>query len=274
MRTIWVGHSPDPDDAYMFYALTHGKVGIPGVRVGHLLEEIESLNRRALAAELDVTAISAATYPEVAGHYVIMDSGASMGKGYGPILVTRFPVGDLKGKTIAVPGIRTTAYLLLRLFLQGEFQVKEVPFDKISDAVLDGKVDAGLLIHEGQITYQQMGLHRVMDMGELWLQETGLPLPLGINVIRRDLGPRLGREISDALRRSIAYAREHTDEAVCYALRYGRGIDSETCKKFVLMYVNEYTETLGEEGREAIRLLFKRAVMAGLIPCEPPLDIV
>lgn len=274
MRTIWVGHSPDPDDAYMFYALTHGKVGIPGVRVGHLLEEIESLNRRALAAELDVTAISAATYPEVAGHYVIMDSGASMGKGYGPILVTRFPVGDLKGKTIAVPGIRTTAYLLLRLFLQGEFQVKEVPFDKISDAVLDGKVDAGLLIHEGQITFQQMGLHRAMDMGELWLQETGLPLPLGINVIRRDLGLRLGREISEALRRSIAYAREHTDEAVGYALRYGRGIDSETCKKFVLMYVNEYTETLGEEGREALRLLFKRAVVAGLIPTEPPLDIV
>ncbi len=273
MRVIRIGHSPDADDAFMFYALTHGKVTIPGVRIEHVLEDIESLNRRAAAGALDVTAVSCATYPAIADRYRIMDPGASMGKGYGPIVVAKRHLDEaaLSESSIAVPGLGTTAYLLLRLAL-GDPPVIVVAFDRIIQVVQEEQAHAGLLIHEGQITYAALGLVKVLDLGERWTKETGLPLPLGINVTRRDLGEALAAQLSEALRASIRYAHAHPEEAVGYAMRYGRGIDAETCTRFVHMYVNDYTVTLGEEGRRALEALYRRAVDAGLLAAMPPLD--
>ncbi|MGH7393460.1 MAG: menaquinone biosynthesis family protein [Candidatus Rokuibacteriota bacterium] len=274
MATIRIGHSPDPDDAFMFYALTAGKVRIPEAEIEHVLEDIESLNRRARTAELEVTAVSAATYVLVADRYRLMDPGASMGKGYGPILVAREPLDpeQITERVVAIPGSHTTASLLLRLYLPEEPPLIEVAFDKIPQAVLEGQADVGLLIHEGQITHRSMGLVKVLDLGELWQRDTALPLPLGVNVMRRDLGEVAHRAISSALRESIAWAHAHVDEALAYAMRYGRGIDKETCRRFVLMYVNDYTVTLGADGRAALERLFTLAHRRGLIPAVPPLD--
>ena len=274
-QTIRIGHSPDPDDAFMFYALTAGKVGIPGVRIEHLLEDIESLNRRARTGELEVTAVSFATYILIADRYRMMDPGASMGKGYGPILVAREPIDPrtLAERVVAIPGKHTTAALLLRLYV-GDPPLIEVAFDKIPQAVLEGQADLGLLIHEGQITHARLGLVKVLDLGEAWQRDTHLPLPLGVNVVRRDLGEPLHRQLSQALRDSIAWAHAHVDEAIEYAMRYGRGIDKETCRKFVLMYVNDYTLALGDEGRAAIDRLFTLAHARGLIPAVPSIDPV
>ncbi|MBI3028889.1 MAG: ABC transporter substrate-binding protein [Candidatus Rokubacteria bacterium] len=273
MTVVRIGHSPDPDDAFMFYALTAGKVRAEGLEIQHVLEDIESLNRRAREAELEVTAISAATYVLVADRYRIMDPGASMGKGYGPILVARAPMDprEIPERVVAIPGSHTTAALLLKLYC-GDPPLIEVAFDKIPKAVLEGQADLGLLIHEGQITHQAMGLHKVLDLGKAWEHETSLPLPLGINVVRRDLGEAVGASLSDALRRSIAYAHAHVDEALEYAMKFGRGIDKETCRRFVLMYVNDYTVTLGVEGRKALERLYTLAHAKGLIPAIPPLD--
>jgi 1,4-dihydroxy-6-naphthoate synthase len=274
MQTIRIGHSPDPDDAFMFYALTAGKVNVPDVRIEHLLEDIESLNRRARSAELEVTAVSAATYILVADRYRLMDPGASMGKGYGPILVAREPIAleDIPRCVVAIPGSHTTASLLLRLYLPEEPPLIEVAFDRIPHAVLEGQADLGLLIHEGQITHPSMGLVKVLDLGELWQRETPLPLPLGVNVMRRDLGEPVHRALSAALKASIAWAHANVDEALEYAMRYGRGIDKETCRRFVLMYVNDYTVTLGAEGRAALERLFAMAERRGLIPAMPAID--
>ena len=273
MPRIRIGHSPDPDDAFMFYALTTGKVKAGDIEVEHVLEDIESLNRRARTAELEVTAVSAATYTMIHDRYRMMDPGASMGKGYGPILVGREPVDrkEIADKVIAIPGSHTTAALLLRMYV-GDPPIIEVAFDKIPQAVLEGQADLGLLIHEGQITHQSMGLHKVLDMGEEWERETGLPLPLGINVMRRDLGEDVHRRLSQALRDSIDYAYANVDEAIEYAMRYGRGIDKETCRRFVLMYVNDYTMRLGDDGRAALERLFRMAHAKGLIPEIPPVD--
>ena len=273
MRTVTIGHSPDPDDAFMFYALTAGKVGMPGVRIEHVLEDIESLNRRARTGELEVTAVSFATYLLIADRYRMMDPGASMGKGYGPILVARKPIPreELESRVVAIPGKHTTAALLLRLFV-GDPPLIEVAFDKIPAAVLEGQADLGLLIHEGQITHEALGLVKVLDLGEVWQRETDLPLPLGVNVMRRDLGEDLHRRLSQALRDSIAWAHANVDEALEYAMRYGRGIDKETCRRFVLMYVNDLTLTLGKDGRAAVERLFGLAQRKGLIPALPPLD--
>jgi 1,4-dihydroxy-6-naphthoate synthase len=273
MHVIRIGHSPDPDDAFMFYALTAGKVAIPGVRIEHVLEDIESLNRRARTAELDVTAVSFATYLLIADQYRMMDPGASMGKGYGPILVAREPIDprELPERVVAIPGKHTTAALLLRLYVGDPPQI-EVAFDKIPQAVLEGQADVGLLIHEGQITHPQLGLVKVLDLGEAWQNDTSLPLPLGVNVMRRDLGETLQRQLSQGLRDSIAWAHAHVDEALEYAMRYGRGIDKETCRKFVLMYVNDYTLALGRDGRAAIERLFTLARERGLITAVPPID--
>lgn len=275
MTLIRIGHSPDPDDAFMFYALAAGKVTVEGIETQHVLEDIESLNRRARAAELEVTAISAATYVLVADRYRITDPGASMGKGYGPILVAREPMDprEIPDRVVAIPGSHTTAALLLRLYC-GDPPVIEVAFDKIPKAVLEGQADLGLLIHEGQITHQAMGLHKVLDLGKAWEQETSLPLPLGINVVRRDLGEAVAVALSRALSRSIAYAQAHDDEALEYAMRFGRGIDRETCRRFVLMYVNDYTISLGIEGRQALERLYALAHAKGLIAHVPPLDPV
>jgi 1,4-dihydroxy-6-naphthoate synthase len=272
-RTIRIGHSPDADDAFMFYALTHGKVVIPGVRIEHVLADIESLNRRAATGDLEVTAVSCATYPGIAGRYRLMDPGASMGKGYGPIVVAREAIAAelLPERVIAIPGYGTTAYLLLRLAL-GDPAVIVVAFDQIPRVVAEGQADAGLLIHEGQITYGAMGLSKVLDLGELWTKRTGLPLPLGVNVTRRDLGDALALELSAGLRDSIRYAHAHPAEAVGYALRYGRGIDAEVCTRFVHMYVNDYTVTLGDEGRRALETLYRQALGARLLDAMPPID--
>jgi 1,4-dihydroxy-6-naphthoate synthase len=273
MPLIRIGHSPDPDDAFMFYALTAGKVKASDIEVEHVLDDIESLNRRARTAELEVTAVSAATYALVHDRYRMMDPGASMGKGYGPILVGREPVAekDIANRVIAIPGSHTTAALLLRLYV-GDPPIIEVAFDKITRVVQDGQADLGLLIHEGQITHASMGLHKVLDMGERWQRDTGLPLPLGVNVMRRDLGLDVHRRLSQALRDSIDYAYAHEDEALEYAMRYGRGIDKETCRRFVLMYVNDYTRRLGDEGRAALERLYRMAHDKGLIPALPPVD--
>ena len=274
-RLVRIGHSPDPDDAFMFYALTAGKVRIPGVRIEHVLEDIETLNRRSREAELEVTAVSFATYLLIADRYRMMDPGASMGKGYGPILVAREPIprAELESRVTAIAGKHTTSALLLRLYV-GDPPLIEVAFDKIPAAVLEGQADLGLLIHEGQITYQKMGLTKVLDLGEAWQTDTGLPLPLGCNVMRRDLGEPMHVAISRGLRDSIAWAHAHVDEALEYAMRYGRGIDKETCRRFVLMYVNDYTVTLGKDGRAALERLFSKALEQRLIAAVPPLDAI
>jgi 1,4-dihydroxy-6-naphthoate synthase len=273
MRTVKIGHSPDADDAFMFYALTAGKVKIPGIAIEHVLEDIESLNRRARTGDLDVTAVSFATYLLIADQYRMMDAGASMGIGYGPILVARtpIPVTELENRVVASPGKHTTSALLLQLYV-GDPPLIEVAFDKIPQAVLDGQADLGLLIHEGQITHQQMGLTKVLDLGESWQRDTGLPLPLGVNVMRRELGEDVHRGISQGLRDSIAWAHANVDEALDYAMRYGRGIDKETCRRFVLMYVNNYTLSLGPDGRAAVERLFTMARDRGLIGELPALD--
>jgi 1,4-dihydroxy-6-naphthoate synthase len=273
MQTVRIGHSPDADDAFMFYALTAGKVSIPGVRVEHVLEDIESLNRRARTAELEVTAVSAATYILVADRYRLMEAGASMGRGYGPVLVARDRMDprEIPEKVVAIPGRHTTAALLLRLYC-GDPPVIEVAFDRIPEAVAQGQADLGLLIHEGQITHADLGLTKVLDLGESWAADTGLPLPLGVNVMRRDLGEPMHRALSQGLSDSIAWAHAHVDEALEYAMQYGRGIDKETCRRFVLMYVNDYTVALGPEGRAALERLFTEAHGRGLVPSVPPLD--
>jgi 1,4-dihydroxy-6-naphthoate synthase len=273
MRTVKIGHSPDADDAFMFYALTAGKVKIPGIAIEHVLEDIESLNRRARTGDLDVTAVSFATYLLIADQYRMMDAGASMGIGYGPILVARTPIPEteLGNRVVASPGKHTTSALLLRLYV-GDPPLIEVAFDKIPQAVLDGQAELGLLIHEGQITHQQMGLTKILDLGESWQRDTGLPLPLGVNVMRRELGEDVHRAISQGLRDSIAWAHANVDEALDYAMRYGRGIDKETCRRFVLMYVNNYTLSLGPDGRAAVERLFTMARDRGLIGEIPALD--
>ena len=273
MTLIRIGHSPDPDDAFMFYALTAGKVKAPGIEIEHVLEDIETLNRRARTRELDVTAVSAANYVLVHEQYRMMDPGASMGKGYGPILVAKEPMdpNSIVDKVVAIPGKHTTAALLLRIFV-GDPAIIEVAFDKIPQVVLEGQADLGLLIHEGQITHRQIGLHKVLDLGEVWEKDSGLPLPLGINVMRRDLGEDVHRRLSQALRDSIDYAYAHVDEALEYAMRYGRGIDKETCRRFVLMYVNDYTKRLGPDGEAALRRLYQLALDKNLIPALPPVD--
>lgn len=271
-----VGHSPDPDDAFMFYGLAHGAVKIRDYRIEHVLEDIESLNRRAAAKELEVTAISAHAYPRVADAYHILATGASMGRGYGPILASKVPmsIADLRGRRVAIPGPWTTAALLTSLYAEGHVPV-EVMFDQVPQAILAGEVDAGVIIHEGQLTYGGMGLHKIADYGELWAAETGgLPLPLGLDVVRADLGPELCREINRGLRASIEYARANLEPAIDYALTFGRGLDRDLGKKFVGMYVSEDTVDMGQPGRAALKLLFERGAAKGLIPAVPQLVVI
>jgi 1,4-dihydroxy-6-naphthoate synthase len=273
---IRVGHSPDSDDAFMFYALTHDRLDTGKLRFLHQLEDIETLNRRALAGELEVSAVSIHAFAYFSDRYALLASGASMGDRYGPTLVTREPIAieDLKSKTIAVPGKLTSAYLTLQLCLGKDVPVTIMAFDKILPAVEDGTVAAGLLIHEGQLYYGNRGLHKVLDLGQWWFEQTGLPLPLGGNVVRKDLGEATVLKIAGLLKDSIRYALEHRDEALAYALRYARDLDPALADQFVGMYVNDWTLDYGPTGREAVRLLLDRAAEAGLVPGRVDLQFV
>lgn len=276
-RRIRIGHSPDPDDAFMYYAIAAGKVRSPGMRIEQVLEDIESLNRRARAGELEVTAISIHAYAHLADQYALMPCGASMGDGYGPIVVTRKGRADLdlRKATIAVPGTMTSAFLALRLYLGAEFRYEVVPFDRILERVVNGGADAGLVIHEGQITFGSLGLDRVVDLGQWWGARTeGLPLPLGGNAVRRDLGEETMRELTRLYRDSIEYALAHREEALEYAERFGRDLDRAKTDRFVGMYVNELTRDYGERGRRAIERFLEEGVAAGLVPRLPAVEFV
>lgn len=268
-RVIRVAHSPDSDDAFMFYALAAGKVDTEGLQYVHELQDIETLNQRALRGELEVTAVSIHAYAYLSDRYALLPHGSSMGDGYGPRLVATSPcaVADLAGSRIAVPGPLTTAYLAMRLCLP-DFEAVQMSFDAIEDAVLAGAVDAGLLIHEGQLTFGDRGLHLVVDLGAWWDKETGLPLPLGGNVVRKDLGPELVGKVSRHLRASIAYGLEHRADALAHAMSYARGLDDARADTFVGMYVNAWTLDYGKTGRRAVREVLARGFAAGIIPHE------
>jgi 1,4-dihydroxy-6-naphthoate synthase len=272
-QLITVGHSPDPDDAFMFYALAHDKIDTGNLRFRHELQDIETLNRRALRGELEVTAVSLHAYAHLLDKYALLPSGCSMGDRYGPMVVARKPLSlaELKKVRIAVPGTLTTAFLTLRLLLPEGFTYDVLPFDKILDSVAHGKHDAGLIIHEGQLTFQNQGLQLIIDLGIWWQERTGLPLPLGGNVVRRDLGPAVIRQISRLLKESIRYSLDHREEALTYALEYARDMDRSLADRFVGMYVNNWTLDYGPRGREAVRRLLAEGHQAGVIPA--PVDV-
>ena len=275
-RLITVGHSPDPDDAFMFYALAHDKLDTGELQFRHELQDIETLNRRALRGELEVTAISIHAYAHLLDKYALLPSGCSMGDRYGPMVVSRRPlsVDELQEARIAVPGTLTTAFLTLRLLLAQGFTYEVLPFDQILAAVGEGRFDAGLIIHEGQLTFQNLGLHLVVDLGVWWQEQTGLPLPLGGNAVRRDLGPQTIKDISRLLKESIRYGLDHREDALAYALRYARDMDKALADRFVGMYVNEWTLDYGQRGREAVRRLLQEGHKAGMIPSPVAVEFV
>jgi 1,4-dihydroxy-6-naphthoate synthase len=278
-RVLTIAHSPDPDDAFMFYGLSQGKVPLRGFRVKHVLKDIQSLNRDALRGRHHITAISTAAYPSVARKYWILSVGASVGRKYGPIIVckpanaARLRAKDWTGLRIATPGPQTTALLLLRLYRKG-FKAMATPFDKILHAVKSGRVDAGLVIHEGQLTYPKWGFEKIVDLGVWWHKETGLPIPLGLDVVRRDLGRPVALELARALKESIRLAYRRKKDAVRYALKFGRGINAKVGEKFVKMYVNRDTLDMGREGEKALKALFGRAKRNGLLGRSVRTDIL
>lgn len=274
-RVITVGHTPDMDDAFMFYAIAKGAIPMDGLRFEHVVEDIQTLNRRALKADLDMTAISAASYPVLSKDYWIVSVGSSVGQDYGPLVVSTKPFSpaELNGRRIAVPGLQTTAYLLLRLAIP-QFVPVEMAFQEIPNAVLKGAVEAGLVIHEWQLTYRDANLLPVLDLGTWWQQQCKLPLPLGLNVVRKALGRTVAGRAAAILRDSILYAFAHQDDALAYAMRYGRGTDATRSRQFIGMYVNEESLTLSRQCREALRVLFARAHKAGLIPHVPRLGVI
>ena len=274
-REVKVAHSPDSDDAFMFYGMATNKVRVPGVKFTHTLCDIETLNRKALEGYYDITAISFHAYPYIQDKYAVMPSGGSVGEGYGPMIVAsrNIPVEELANIKIAVPGTMTTAYLALKLFAPNVV-TEVIPFDQIIPKVLEGKFEAGLIIHEGQLTFNKVGLHRIVDMGKWWRDLTGMPLPLGGNAIKRDLGPALINSCCNALRDSIQYALDHRDEALQYAMQFARDLDVQQADKFVGMYVNERTLDYGKDGREAISKLLALGYERGIIPHQPNVEFV
>jgi 1,4-dihydroxy-6-naphthoate synthase len=272
---IKLAHSPDSDDAFMFYALATHKLATPGYKYTHVLADIQTLNEAALTETYDVTAVSFAAYPSLRDKYVLLDCGASFGENYGPIVVSSKALRkeELAGKRIAVPGLKTTAYLTLKLF-EPNFEPVVMPFDKILDAVQAENVEAGLLIHEGQLLFPQLGLHRVLDLGVWWHEQTNLPLPLGGNAVRRALGPELGRQISRTIRDSVEYGLEHREEALNYAMQFARDMETETADKFVAMYVNKWTLGYGDRGKQAVTELINRGTAAGLLPGPPSVEFL
>ena len=274
-RELKLAHSPDSDDAFMFYALATHKLTTPGYKFTHVLSDIQSLNEAALTETYDVTAVSFAAYPSLRDKYVLLDCGASFGEGYGPIVVSSRSMrpADLKGLRVGVPGLKTSAYLTLKLY-QPDFEPVVLPFDKIIEAVKNEVVEAGLLIHEGQLFFPQLGLHRVIDLGIWWQELTGLPLPLGGNAVRRALGPEIGRVIAKTIRDSVAYGLEHREEALNYAMQFARDMETEIADKFVGMYVNRWTLGYGDRGKLAVRTLIERGTAAGLLPGPPDVEFL
>jgi 1,4-dihydroxy-6-naphthoate synthase len=266
-KDIHVAHSPDSDDAFMFYALATRKIDTRDLNYVHTLSDIETLNKKAMKGEYEVSAISFHAYAYMSDKYALLSCGASMGKNYGPVVISGKPMRakSLANKVVAIPGTLTSAFLTLRLF-EPDVQYKVVPFDKILDEVQKGKYDAGLLIHEGQLTYREMGLHKVIDLGQWWLKQTGLPLPLGGNVIKRDLGQKLMERIGQDIRKSIQYGLDHREEAMSYAVQFSRGLDTQHVDRFIGMYVNDLTLDYGTEGKQAVRKLFQEAYKKKLIP--------
>ena len=275
VRDINVAHSPDSDDAFMFYGLATNKVRVPGLRFNHTLCDIETLNQKAQEGVYDVTAVSFHAYPYIQDHYALMACGGSVGDGYGPMIVSPRPFSqtEIKKIKIAIPGKLTTAYLALELFAPG-IETEIVPFDQIIPQVLEGRFEAGLIIHEGQLSYSKAGLQRVVDLGKWWQKVTGLPLPLGGNAIRRSLGAETITNVTQALRDSIQYALDHREEALSYAMQFARDLDPQLADKFVGMYVNERTLDYGDDGREAVRRLLDMGHKAGIIPIEPRVEWV
>lgn len=272
---LTLAHSPDPDDAFMFYALAQERMGTQGLRFKHILSDIETLNQKALRSTYDITAISFHAYAYLHDRYALLRCGSSMGDGYGPLVVARQPLAPeaLSNTRVAVPGSLTTASLLLQLHTPG-VETLPVPFDKIPKVVSQGEAEAGLLIHEGQLTYAGAGLHKVADLGEWWKQQTGLPVPLGGNAVRRGLAPELVQRIAAVLRQSIQFALDNRQEALRHALQYGRGLSAELGDKFVGMYVNQWTLDCGEDGRRAIQTLLDRAHQANLIPGRVAVELI
>jgi 1,4-dihydroxy-6-naphthoate synthase len=275
VREISVAHSPDSDDAFMFYGLATNKIRVPGLKFNHTLTDIETLNRKAMEGFYDVTAISFHAYPYIQDKYALMPCGGSVGEKYGPMVVATRPLGleDLKRVRVAVPGTLTTAYLALKLFAP-RIETVVVPFDQIIPQVLEGKYEAGLIIHEGQLTYETCGLHRILDLGKWWYDLSGLPLPLGGNAIRRELGSELIAGITKALRDSIQYGLEHREEALAYAMQFARDLDQQMADQFVGMYVNERTLDYGKDGRQAVEHLLGMGYRAGIIPHKPQVEFV
>ncbi|HMJ06689.1 MAG TPA: MqnA/MqnD/SBP family protein [Chthoniobacterales bacterium] len=280
-----LGHSPDPDDAFMFYAMAEHKIDLRGYQFEHRLEDIQTLNERATRGELDISAISIHAYAFVSDRYALLACGASMGDGYGPMLVTLDPAlplaahnddvrAYLRGRRIAIPGKMTSAFLALQLFLNRDFEHIVVPFDEIFEAVKSGRADLGLIIHEGQLTYAAAGLHKLLDLGAWWKAETGLPLPLGGNVLRKDLAPAVKRDLAEILRESIDYGLAHREAAVRHSLPYARDMDAALAGEFIGMYVNDYTRDYGESGREAIRQFLGRAEASGYLDRHVELEFV
>ena len=270
-QLLRLGHSPDPDDAFMFYGLATGKLPSGRYQFEHILQDIQTLNERATRGELEITAVSLHAYPYIRDRYALMACGCSMGDDYGPMVVAkrRMDVDELKKVRIAIPGKLTTAFLTLQLLLGKDLDTVVVPFDQILDYVQRGAADAGLIIHEGQLTYQNNGLVCSVDLGAWWLKKTGLPLPLGVNVIRRDLGDEVMREVTAILKASIAYSLEHRDAAIRHALQYARDMNTQLADRFVGMYVNHWTLDFGPRGREAVRAILDAGSRAGLVPaCE------
>jgi 1,4-dihydroxy-6-naphthoate synthase len=275
-KDIHVAHSPDSDDAFMFYALATKKIDTGDLNYVHKLSDIETLNRKAMKGEYEVSAISFHAYAYMADKYALLSCGASMGKNYGPIVVSGKPIRAKSlsnDKVVAIPGTLTTAFLALRLF-DPEIQYKVVPFDQILEDVQKGLYDAGLLIHEGQLTYREMGLHKVLDLGEWWLKETGLPLPLGGNVIKRDLGKKLMERIASDIKKSIQYGLDHREEAISYAIQFSRGLDTQRVDRFIGMYVNDLTLDYGAEGRQAVKKLLQEAYKKKIIPEKVTLEFI
>jgi 1,4-dihydroxy-6-naphthoate synthase len=272
---LHLAHSPDSDDAFMFYALATHKLPTPGYKYTHILSDIQSLNEAALAETYDVTAISFAAYPALRDKYILLDCGASFGEGYGPIVVSTksLKAHELAGKRIAVPGLKTSAFLTLKLF-EPSFEAVAMPFDKIIDAVQNNLVEAGLLIHEGQLFFPEKGLHKVIDLGIWWQELTGLPLPLGGNAVRRSLGPAVGCQIAKTIRDSVSYGLEHREEALNYAMQFAREMDTDLADKFVRMYVNKWTLGYGDKGKQAVKELIERGTAAGILPGPPTVDFL